>query len=185
MPDKHSIVIIVEYWQNKFSSFVPSLNEWRAHIEKCIMKTQLESTFFFFLHMRLFCPKWLFCLIICLGSAGSYVVPQKHCWKIVTPPSIPGIEDRRERDSWTDRHIGEGERGKVWTVTQGHEPHGDGEGRKELLIWPCGISYDYHRIDRVFPPWASTPPPDWHHSPKRGSESKYRLWCIPITQETV
>lgn len=38
-------------------------------------------------------------------------------------------------------------------MTQGHEPHGDGEGREELLIRACGISYGYHRTDSVLPPW--------------------------------
>lgn len=41
----------------------------------------------------------------------------------------------------------------MWTMTQGHEPHGDGEGREELLIRACGISYGYHRTDSVLPPW--------------------------------
>lgn len=38
-------------------------------------------------------------------------------------------------------------------MTQGHEPHGDGGGREELLIRACGISYGYHRTDSVLPPW--------------------------------
>lgn len=40
----------------------------------------------------------------------------------------------------------------MWTMTQGHEPHGDGGGREELLIRACGISYGYHRTDSVLPP---------------------------------
>lgn len=37
-------------------------------------------------------------------------------------------------------------------MTQGYEPHGDGEGREELLIRACGISYGYHRTDSVLSP---------------------------------
>lgn len=54
----------------------------------------------------------------------------------------------REREGETDR-----EWGKVRTMTQGHEPHGDGGGREELLIRACGISYGYHRTDGVLPSW--------------------------------
>lgn len=54
----------------------------------------------------------------------------------------------KERERKTD-----GEWGKVRTMTQGHEPHGDGGGREELLIRACGISYGYHRTDGVLPSW--------------------------------
>ncbi len=51
----------------------------------------------------------------------------------------------------------------MWTMTQGHEPHGDGGGREELLIRACGISYGYHRTDSVLPPMAATQPPRGRH----------------------
>lgn len=44
----------------------------------------------------------------------------------------------------------------MWTMTQGHEPHGDGGGREKLLIKACGISYSYHRTNSVLPPMAAT-----------------------------
>lgn len=37
-----------------------------------------------------------------------------------------------------------GESGKVWTMTQGHEAHGDGGGTEELLIAACGIAHRHH-----------------------------------------
>lgn len=71
-----------------------------------------------------------------------------------------GKEGRRKGRilvAWRDR-----EREKVWTMTQGHEPHGDEGGREggrqELLIRACGISYGYHRTDSVLPPMAATGP---------------------------
>lgn len=51
----------------------------------------------------------------------------------------------------------------MWTMTQGHEPHGDGGGREELLIRACGISYGYHRTDSVLPPMAAAQPPSSRH----------------------
>lgn len=73
------------------------------------------------------------------------------------PSGTAAAEGRKEESSphggkERDRR-GERERGKVWTMTQGHEPHGDGGGREELLIRACGISYGYHRTDSVLPPW--------------------------------
>ncbi|XP_055367519.1 uncharacterized protein LOC114862077 [Betta splendens] len=62
---------------------------------------------------------------------------------------IPLAPERRSKRMKRAR----GERGKVWTMTQGHEPHGDGGGREELLIRACGVSYGYHRTGSVLPSW--------------------------------
>lgn len=63
----------------------------------------------------------------------------------------------------------------MWTMTQGHEPHGDGGGREELLIRACGISYGYHRTDSVLPPMAAAQPPSLPQAPaERQSASLYQ-----------
>lgn len=66
-----------------------------------------------------------------------------HCWRKEDSASQGGKETARQERKW----------GKVWTMTQGHRPHGDGEGREELLIRACGLSYGYHRTGSVFSPW--------------------------------
>lgn len=80
----------------------------------------------------------------------------------------------RERDRQEDR-----EWGKVWTMTQGHEPHGDGEGREELLIRACGISYGYHRTDSVLPSWLLL---SRHQSLRHQLNTRQRFFYQPRTE---
>lgn len=77
---------------------------------------------------------------------------RRRCCRRRQPgPSSRLVKEGAKRERRTDK--GERQGGKVWTMTQGREPHGDGEGREELLIRACGISCSYHRTDSVPPSW--------------------------------
>lgn len=67
----------------------------------------------------------------------------------------------------------------MWTMTQGHEPHGDGEGREELLIRACGISYGYHRTDSVLPSWLLL---SRHQSLRHQLNTRQRFFYQPRTE---
>ena len=120
-------------------------------------------------------------MLVSESSEGGYSV-EFPCGTAVTEGRKEESSSRRGKERQTDRQ-GERERGKVWTMTQGHEPHGDGGGREELLIRACGISYGYHRTDSVLPPMAAAQPPSSRHRSLRQQLNASQPRCYQLRTE--